>query len=29
MHQTPVQDAIFNGETVRGRVQFAMGDLEL
>lgn len=28
-HQTPVQNAIFDGETVCGCVQFAMGDLEL
>ena len=28
-HQTPVQDAILDGETVCGCVQFAMGDLEL
>ena len=28
-YQTPVQDAILDGETVCGCVQFAVGDLEL
>jgi len=28
-HQTSVQDAVLDGETVCGRVQLAMGDLEL
>jgi len=28
-HQTPVEDAVLDGETVCGCVQFAMGDLKL
>jgi len=28
-HQTPIQDAILDGETICGCVQFAMGDLKL